>query len=176
MSDDLSDFDEVCWECESYPGDCEIHDQLPMAAGEIPLPPEPVYAGDEYDFEQGDAEDAEDAEAYADAQALAAAEDPEQFDPPSWSADEVAEMMGRHAAARRVHIARPKTFTRWSMGGFDPQARHVGCDGEPDGAGGMRGGCGRPPGEPCEHPRRGAIVGYVHPSRLAAERAVFGLD
>lgn len=155
MSDDLSDFDEVCGECERYPGDCEVHDQLPMAAGEVPLPPEPE---DEFDYD-----------AYGN-------QDDGSFEPPSWSADEVAEMMERHAAARRVHVARPKTFTRWSMGGFDPQARHVGCDGEPDGAGGMRGGCGRPPGEPCEHPRRGAIVGYVHPSRLAAERAVFGLD
>lgn len=140
---------------------------------DIPLPPEPVYTGDEYDFEQGDVEDAE---AYADAQALAAAEDPEQFDPPSWSADEIAAMLARHAAARRVHIATPRMFVRWSEGGFDPRGRHVGCDGEPDGAGSMRGGCGRPPGVPCEHPRRGPVVGFVHPTRLAAEMALFGID
>lgn len=92
------------------------------------------------------------------------------------SDEDMAEMIANHARARRVHIAAPGKFVRWSDGGFDPMGRHVGCDGEPDGAGGMRGGCRRAPGQSCEHPRRGAIVGLVHPTRLAAERRLFGLD
>lgn len=98
-------------------------------------------------------------------------------------AAEAAERARLHAAARRVHTAdfavagasdRPK-FRRLGDE-FDPRGRHVGCDGEPDGTGAMRGGCGRPPGQACEHPRRGFVPGFVHPTRLAAERALWGLD
>lgn len=128
--------------------------------GEIPLPPEPD--AEEFYDRYGDDDFAEQV-----------AEEVERA--PS-SAEETAAREQRWRAARRVHIAAPRMFVRWSEGGFDPRGRHVGCDGEPDGAGSMRGGCGRPPGQPCEHPRRGPIVGFVHPTRLAAEMALFGID
>lgn len=148
MSDDLSDFDEVCSTCERYPGDCPQHDRVQVFADGVPLPPEPV-------------------DEVPPVEPLAL---------PPRSADEIAAMTQRWERARRVHVATPRTFTRWSQGGFDPRGRHVGCDGEPGPTGEMRGGCGRPPGLPCEHPRLGEIVGFVHPTRLAAERRLFTLD
>lgn len=63
-----------------------------------------------------------------------------------------------HANARRVHI-RPEPGDRLdNPTGPDPRGRHVPCD------------CAARVGVGCQHPSRRTPVGFVHPSRLEAER------
>lgn len=106
---------------------------------------------------------------------LVAAE-PEEYRRTPLSLDEQQQRADHFAAARRVHVAPlPSMFERLG-GGFDPRGRHVGCDGEPGPAGVPVGGCGMAPGLACRPPRGRFVPGFVHPSRLASERMLFGLD
>jgi hypothetical protein len=127
----------------------------------VPLPPDPDEVEQDYPDDDGWAEtEAED-------------DPPEPL--PGEAAREVAERQARvHALARRVHVApTPPSGLYLRLGGeFDPRGRHVGCDGDADGARG----CGAAPGIACSAPGRRFIPGFVHPSRLAAERMLFGLD
>lgn len=90
---------------------------------------------------------------------------------PPLTAEDYAAAAQVHAAARRVHVAQRREFGRLGHE-FDPRGRHVGCDGDPPGAGG----CRAAPGEACKHPLGKFVSGFVHPSRVAAERRVFGMD
>jgi hypothetical protein len=95
-------------------------------------------------------------------------------DPAIFRPETAEQRRARHDAARRVHVAPPpadRVYRRLS-GEFDPRGRHVGCDGDETG-----GGCGAAPGVACRMPRdRQAPPGFVHPTRLAAERMLFGVD
>lgn len=88
------------------------------------------------------------------------------------NAAETAEAGRVHDAARTVHCggeqrdAAGRRVFRRLRDEFDPQGRHVACDH-----------CRAEARFPCEHPLRGAvIIGFVHPSRLAAEARAFGID
>ncbi len=106
---------------------------------------------------------------------------PDEYRAVPLSAEEQAARRAHVAAARRVHVV-PRSGPYARLGAeFDPRGRHVGCDGEVGPAGGMVGGCGANPGEACRPPastagRRRFVAGFVHPSRIAAERAMFGIE
>jgi len=93
------------------------------------------------------------------------------------TADERARWARVHDAARaRSRGLRRGSFVRFSeVQGPDPLGRHVGCDGELAPGGVRVGGCRVAPGEACRHPSGRYVLGYVHPSRLAAEAALFGV-
>jgi hypothetical protein len=98
----------------------------------------------------------------------------EDEDPEIERAETAAQRQARHDLARRVHVAPapPDRVYRRLSGEFDPRGRHVGCDGDETG-----GGCGAAPGVACRMPRdRSAPPGFVHPSRLASERMLFGIE
>lgn len=102
---------------------------------------------------------------------------PEEYDPIPMTVEELAARREHLEAARRVHVRPDPPGAYARLGGeFDPRGRHVGCDGEPGPAGGMVGGCKVAPGLACRVPGGRFVPGFVHPSRLRAERLLFGLD
>jgi hypothetical protein len=81
--------------------------------------------------------------------------------------------LARWERARRVH-GRPTSERFSTMDGPDPMGRHVGCDGDPEDE--TAKGCRAAPGYPCRTPGDRYVPGFVHPSRLAREYGLFGLD
>jgi hypothetical protein len=171
--------------CGYYGGDGLVEADVPSEfaddpagylADGTPLPDEPV---DDVEPEPWDPQPIRAEEIPVEVPALDAAG--QEYDPVPTSEEERAARAARVAAARRVHVAPPApTYLRLGAE-FDPRGRHVGCDGEPAPAGGMTGGCGAAPGEACRPPgttsgRRRFVPGFVHPTRVAAERMMFGLD
>lgn len=81
---------------------------------------------------------------------------------------EAAAAEARRAAARRVHI--PGHCDADRAAGVHPRGLHVRCAGDPAAVPPVSG-CGAEPWTACSHPTRGDIPGFVHPTRMAAERA-----
>ena len=85
------------------------------------------------------------------------------------SAAEAAEAERVHAAARAAgrveRDADGRRAFRRLRDEFDPQGRHVPCDR-----------CRARSGFRCEHPLRGVIAGFAHPSRVVAEARAFGVE
>lgn len=71
-----------------------------------------------------------------------------------------------HARRRHLHSQPSAPVSRTGATTAHPRALHVPCRG---GEGDR--GCGAEIGFGCEHPTRGRIPGFVHPSRTAAEAA-----
>lgn len=94
------------------------------------------------------------------------------------TAEEIARSREVYARARRVHVAPAPVDRLYVRLGpeFDPRGRHVGCDGEPGATRRQAAHCGADPGTPCHTPRGRFVPGFVHPTRLAAEMRLYGID
>lgn len=92
--------------------------------------------------------------------------------------EEVRRSREVYEVARRVHVAPAPADRMYRRLGeeFDPRGRHVGCDGEPGATERMSAHCGVPPGVACRPPNGRLIPGFVHPSRLASEMMLYGID